>query len=212
MEELRSTEILDKEIQTDARKKAESILLKAETECKEILAGVDERVKNAEKEIEKTFKDKKDLFTTNADASVPLEKERFSVKFIGASVVEALSDYLKSLTKDRQVELIFKLLADKQKSISGKKVTAVIYGSNVDIFETKLKSSLGKDLISCSTIEYEKAGYEKIEGLTIHEGIILEAEDHSFKCRVTMEEIVLEILDKYRYELSSALFGGRLPA
>ena len=33
MQELRSTEILDKEIQTDARKKADKLLKKADADC-----------------------------------------------------------------------------------------------------------------------------------------------------------------------------------
>lgn len=45
MEELRSTEILDKEIEADARKKAAKIVAKAESEAKSIIEGVDDRVK-----------------------------------------------------------------------------------------------------------------------------------------------------------------------
>ena len=41
MQELRSTDILEKEIQTDARKKAEEILKQAESECTNILESVD---------------------------------------------------------------------------------------------------------------------------------------------------------------------------
>ena len=37
MEELRSTEVLDKEIRADARKKAEKILDKADVDCRYII-------------------------------------------------------------------------------------------------------------------------------------------------------------------------------
>ena len=40
MQELRSTDILDKEIEADARRKAEAILKRADKECEEILASV----------------------------------------------------------------------------------------------------------------------------------------------------------------------------
>ena len=50
MEELRSTEILDKEIEADARKKAAKIVAKAESEAKSIIEGVDDRVKKAVEE------------------------------------------------------------------------------------------------------------------------------------------------------------------
>ena len=44
MEELRSTEVLDKEIETDARKKAERILAKADSDGKALVADVARRV------------------------------------------------------------------------------------------------------------------------------------------------------------------------
>ena len=40
MQELRSTDILDKEIQADARKKAERMLQKADAECANLLESV----------------------------------------------------------------------------------------------------------------------------------------------------------------------------
>ena len=41
MQELRSTDILDKEIQADARKKAERMLAKADSDCAKLLASVE---------------------------------------------------------------------------------------------------------------------------------------------------------------------------
>ena len=41
MQELRSTDILDKEIQADARKKAERMLQKTDRECEQLLASVE---------------------------------------------------------------------------------------------------------------------------------------------------------------------------
>ena len=39
MQELRSTDILDKEIQADARKKAERMLAKADLDCEKLILG-----------------------------------------------------------------------------------------------------------------------------------------------------------------------------
>ena len=52
MEELRSAEILDKEIQDDARKKAEKILRNADSQCDQIMAQVESRLEEAKKEKE----------------------------------------------------------------------------------------------------------------------------------------------------------------
>ena len=47
MEELRSTDILDREIQSDARKKAENILKKADRQCADILNSVGKTIEDA---------------------------------------------------------------------------------------------------------------------------------------------------------------------
>ena len=57
MQELRSTDILDKEIQADARKKAERMLAKADSDCAKLLASVDT-------DIEKTGAEKRRIFCT----------------------------------------------------------------------------------------------------------------------------------------------------
>ena len=53
MEELRSTEILDKEIQEDARKKADKIVKNSQIEAQNILDSVDGRIEVARQEKEK---------------------------------------------------------------------------------------------------------------------------------------------------------------
>ena len=50
MEELRSTEILDKEIQNDARRKVEKILQKADAECAFLKEDVERKLQETEKE------------------------------------------------------------------------------------------------------------------------------------------------------------------
>lgn len=82
MEELRSTEILDKEIRSDARKKAERILSKAEVDCQMILAEVDDRVEKAKKEISDKDEKKLAAYEKQKNAALPLEKKRFLVNFI----------------------------------------------------------------------------------------------------------------------------------
>ena len=62
MEELRSAEILDKEIQDDARKKAEKILRNADSQCDQIMAQVESRLEEAKKEKEIYFKGSMDSY------------------------------------------------------------------------------------------------------------------------------------------------------
>ena len=58
MEELRSTEILDKEIQEDARRKAERILRKTDVECEKIKNSVSTRIETVTSEKNEEYKKK----------------------------------------------------------------------------------------------------------------------------------------------------------
>ena len=50
MQELRSTDILDKEILSDSRRKAEKILKNSDSECKELLDSLDSEIQKAKLE------------------------------------------------------------------------------------------------------------------------------------------------------------------
>ena len=94
MEELRSTEILDREIQADARKKAENILKKAEKSCEDILNSVEKTILEAKKAKEDFYNKKLDSFTKNQDSSIPLEKQRIEVSFVQKSIIQNINKYL----------------------------------------------------------------------------------------------------------------------
>ena len=98
MQELRSTDILDKEIQADARKKAERMLAKADSDCAKLLASVDTDIEKAAEEKQEFFAHKLDAFEKDRMAVVPLEKERFKVSFIQNAVIQNINKYLESLT------------------------------------------------------------------------------------------------------------------
>lgn len=210
MEELRSTEILDKEIEADARKKAEKILKNADSECERILADVSNRVKEASEQKEKYYKSKIEQFEKNVNAAIPLEKERFLVKFYADSVSNALNVYLKNLGEEKRFSLIEKSLAKKNSIVSGKKFNAFVFGIDLSV----AKKILENQKITCNSISevsFEKSGEESAFGNEIHEGIILESEDKILRLRLTIDQIVREIQDTYSQELANTLFGGKLP-
>ena len=62
MEELRSTDILDKEIREDSQKKADKILAKAEETARALLNDVDSRISKAEEDARKASEDRLDIF------------------------------------------------------------------------------------------------------------------------------------------------------
>ena len=209
MEELRSAEILDKEIQDDARKKAEKILRNADSQCEQIMAQVESRLEEAKKEKEIYFNQKADQVKKDLDSSMPLEKSRFLVSYISSSIAKGINEYLKTLSSEKRFELAVSLLNQFSNLVSDRTFDAAVYGFDPAYVKSTLSSKV--KINSCSSVEFAKSGSEAVDGIEIHEGVILLSEDKSVKIRLTLEEVITELIDKYRKELAVTLFGGRLP-
>lgn len=209
MEELKSTDVLDKEIQDDARKKAEKILRNADIQCEQILAQVDSRLEESKKEKEAFFNQKANQVKKDLDSSLPLEKSRFLVSHISSSVAHAINNYLKTLSQEKRFNLAISLLSRFKNLISGKTFDATVYGFDCGFAKTQLEDKV--KIANCSSVDFAKLSQTAIEGIDIHEGIILTSEDGIIKIRLTLEELFSEVIDKYKNELAVTLFGGRLP-
>lgn len=206
MQELRSTDILDKEIQSDARKKAEKILRKADSDCENLLASVDENIQKAKAEKESFYANKLADFEKDQKAFFPLEKKRFEVSFVNDQILKNIDAYIGKLSAEKKLGLVCKNYDFK----SDKKVNAFVYGFDIGDAKKFLESKLGKKLLSCRQTQFGKIIIEDDCGLKTPEGIILEAEDKSFRVSLTMSEILSHILDENREELFDTLFGGHL--
>ena len=206
MQELRSTDILDKEIQADARKKAGRMLEKVDAECAELLAGIDSDIEKAVNEKKTFFEHRLESFEKDRMAAVPLEKERFVVSFIQNSITENINKYLEGLSEEKRLELACRNF-DFNTEL---KFNAYVYGFTTDEAKKYLSKKLGDKLLSCSETKFSARVLEDDLGLKKPQGIILEAEDGNFRCRLTLTEVIEGLLDSHRAELSNSLFGGNL--
>lgn len=210
MEELRSTEILDKEIEADARKRAESILRRTEEECKDILGSVKGRVESVKKERTEFYNKKTEAFENDQKNSIPLEKERFLVAYVQKAFSENINEYLGSMTQEKRIELVINRSKNGIEILKDKKVNAYVYGFELAAAKKALEKVFGKNLVSCNKTEFNKLIVEDDLSLNYLEGIIVEAEDLTVRIRMTMSEIFSQIEDEHREELFNALFDGRL--
>ena len=208
MQELRSTDILDKEIQADARKKAERMLAKADADCAKLLASVETDIEKATTEKQEFFAHKLEAFEKDRMAVVPLEKERFKVSFIQEAIIKNINKYLEELSEEKRLELA--CLGFDFTKAEGLKINAFVYGFSVEEAKKFLSKKLGNKLISCSETKFGTSSLETELGLSKPQGIILESEDKKFRCRLTINEVIEKLLDKNREELSTTLFGGDL--
>ena len=206
MQELRSTDILDKEIQADARKKAERMLAKADLDCEKLLASVDSDIEKAKQEKEEFFAHKLEAFEKDRMAVVPLEKERFKVSFIQNAVIQNINKYLEGLSEEKRLALVARDFNFETEL----KLNAFVYGFSLSGTKKFLSEKLGSKLASVSETKFGAEALEDEIGLEKPQGIILESEDKNFRCRLTLSEVIAKLLDTKRSELSATLFGGEL--
>lgn len=206
MQELRSTDILDKEIQADARKKAERMLAKADLDCEKLLASVDSDIEKAKQEKEEFFAHKLEAFEKDRMAVVPLEKERFKVSFIQNAVIQNINKYLEGLSEEKRLALVARDFNFETEL----KLNAFVYGFSLSGAKKFLSEKLGSKLASVSETKFGAEALEDEIGLEKPQGIILESEDKNFRCRLTLSEVIAKLLDTKRSELSATLFGGQI--
>ena len=207
MEELRSTEILDREIRDDARRKAEKILKDADRDCAAIAVEGAARIAEIRKAKEADGAARLESYRLDAESRLPLDKERRLVSFIDSSVIAALEEWLKDIGPERRLALYGTLLARYRPVIGERRVRVSCAGYSADSARALAERSLGSgSILSVADIDGTEAA---LLGFT--DGFLIVAEDRSFSCRATREELTGTILEDRRQELAEALFGGRLP-
>lgn len=207
MEELRSTEILDREIYEDARKKAEKFLRAADVECGRLRDEADARIKAAELEKRAEYGARLAAYRQDAESTIPLDKQRRLVSFIDREVHVALREWFRMIGPDRRLELYRSKL---------QRCVPVLGARKLRIRETGYPPA---DIVSLVDAVAGKGRVEDIEELSetearlaeLSDGFIVETADRSILCRVTRSEIFDELLSRRRQELAESLFGGRLP-
>ncbi len=211
MEELRSTAIIDSEILEDSRKKAERILVNSETECEEILKSVASKVAEVTNEKTSLYEDKIATYKRDLLASLPLEQKRYLVEFQEKQMQQAIINYLESLSTEKKISIVSKLLERYKEYIEGTAITVLVAGFDKKDIEKLLKSELkNTTILECQDMDSVMlTSYTTNYGKT--EGMIIQTEDKSRLFRVFIGELIEQILDNNSYELATALFCGSLP-
>jgi hypothetical protein len=111
MEELRSTEILDREILEDARKKAFRILKTADDTVKAADERWEKKAKRAGADIARKYAERTEKTRTEIMARLPLDKRRARSEKIEALLQEAMEGALAGFSRERLLGLLEKELA-----------------------------------------------------------------------------------------------------
>ena len=211
MEELRSTDVLDREILADAKKKAEKILSRADDVCLELLGGVGARLDEAKKKAKSESDSALDLFTKNISASLPLERERYLVSYIHGSVVDAINSYFENAGEERQLQVIEGLLKRSVDALGSEPLEVSAVGIDKSTAASILSRNVSNTVESIIVSDEVVLADEAVDGFKFRKGLFVSTVDGKVTCRLTLDQKVREILDSHSYELASSLFAGRIP-
>ncbi|HKL86127.1 MAG TPA: hypothetical protein VJ861_07340 [Treponemataceae bacterium] len=207
MEELRSTEILDREIQDDARRKADKILKASDAECAQLASETAARIEAVTQEKEAEYANLLQTYVRDAEASIPLIKQRRLVSFTDTSVKSALDSWFNDIGENKRLEIYRKLLEKFKPVLVGHTVTASYIGYSEKQIKIFLESVFGSGIVT----EFICLTLNSAEVLGFSDGVYLVSSDKLIVCRATREEIVNDLLSNKRQELAEALLGGSLP-
>jgi hypothetical protein len=106
MEELQSTEALDREILEDARKKAFKILKTADESVASSKAAWDRKLAKTLDEAGKSYRQREEQGKKEIMARLPMDKRRIRSEKIEAFLDKAMGDFLSSLTREEILSIL----------------------------------------------------------------------------------------------------------
>jgi V/A-type H+-transporting ATPase subunit E len=207
MEELRSTAVLDREIQDDARRKADKILKICESDCQKMAEDVSVRLSVIAADKEAEYKKRLASYIKDSESAIPLEKQRRLVTHIDSSVRNALDGWLSAIGEPKRLFLLSILLQKYKPFIRDKKIAVEYIGHSAEAVRKTVSDIFGDGNIETMT----ELTAQQAAAAGFFDGMLITAADNSIICRATLGEIRDDLLSDKRQEMAEALFGGRLP-
>jgi vacuolar-type H+-ATPase subunit E/Vma4 len=198
MEELQSTEILDREILEDARKKASRILKTADDTVRANNREWEKKTAEGIDALEKKYNEQKELAAEKIMARLPIDKRRAKVEKIENLLQSAVESWYNGLNRDQILELLSKELAKRlalcdEFSASSEK-HAYYHGLERGEVEKELKILNGNCIIE------ENTTVERYPAITLEAGNV--------RIIASIQKLVDFLLQEKRTELVEALVGS----
>lgn len=200
MEEIASTDALEKEILEDARKKGEKILRDGEAEAARIRSEFEGRSASALAALAEDFRSRTDRYEGENLARLPLERGRLKATYIDRLLGAAMEHYLAALPADKVAGLVGGLLARAAGLVGDTRVTVGYKGMDEAAARSLVSANLPRArILSCA----------KDEGLPAA-GILVVSEGGGLSVRATMDLVGERLLDEHRGELARTLCAEAL--
>jgi len=203
MEELQSTEILEREILEDARKKAMRILKTVDDTIRAKTSEWEKKTAAAIDELEKKKDEQKELAAEKIMARLPVDKLRIKVEKIEELLKSAVESWYKSLNRQRILDLLSRELSKRiavceEISASAKKN---VYYSGLDRNEVE---TILKNVKGLKSNEWS-GNIAEISSADYYPSITLETE--SMRVIASIRKSIDFLLQEKREELVEAIVG-----
>jgi vacuolar-type H+-ATPase subunit H len=212
VEELRTTEALDREILEDARKKAQKILKTAEDNLSKQKLQWDKKTSEALDSILKVYAGRTQKTNDEIFARLPLDKRRLRSKTAEEFLVKAMKDFLGSLKRETlldilQSELSRRLNAFVEEKKADERLQLKIICSGLNLSEARMIlektfASLNNKKFFCPTgcdMDFTEHNPKEFPYIDI--------EARSFRISASVESAAASLLREKRAELAAALLG-----
>jgi hypothetical protein len=113
MEELQSTEVLDREILEDARRKAQRILKAADEDAAASGKRWEKKIQRARAELTGRFEERLETGRAEIMARLPLDRRRLALERIDRLLNEAAASYLKDAGRERLLGILERELCER---------------------------------------------------------------------------------------------------
>ena len=204
MEELRSTEVLDREILEDARKKAFKILKTADDTVEAQTKRAEKKTQKALNEIRKTYERRTQKVQEEILARLPLDKRRLRSEIAEHFLNEAMNDFLKNLERrdllsilEKELQKLLAACEDFEK-LTEEKIRITYFAMDEAEAKTMLQKLFNRNTGKSWT-------WEKQEGHAGFPAVILNTP--RLKISASVESTAGDVLKDRRAELAACLLG-----
>ena len=224
MEELRTTEVLDKEILEDARKKAFKILKTADDTLTAQKLDWEKKEKKAISSIQRTYAARLKKTEAEIYARLPLDKRRLRSEVAEGLLQKAMGDFLRSQKRETLLSVLERKLAAQLKAFAEDATAKDASVKDTSVKDTEVEEAeirySGMDLAEAKAL-LQKAinapvsessspfggGFRYTEETQANEFPSVIVDTTAMKISASVEGTATALLKEKRAELAAALLG-----
>ena len=215
MEELKSTEVLDREILEDARKKAHKILKTADETLESQTQQWGKKIQRSVDSIRNVYAERIKKTEEEILARLPLDKRRLRSETAEKFLMDAMDKFLRSLSREKLLsilegELLERLKACSEEAAPGRGSPPDFIYSGLDLSEARgvLKKALGAMESGGSSVwSGEQKDWNLNEDTHSHEFPFIVINTQTVKITASVETAARAMMNEKRAELAAALLG-----